>query len=319
MNSDNLDSKSSKAAPPTDLLQETIPHDEPAPAYEEPSFSSRSGPSSHTNDTRAHVPTIHSPFDFPTFETAPPIYSNSAPASGSGGGAPKPIAFPQVKPDGKSPFLPAYSPVLLSYGITDATWKSFLDTISAFLTAKVSDRAVSHASDIAQHMGKAPTQFGKSVVSHAKAIGNDIATNAKRGNVMGVVASTIGGAISLPMATAFGAVGTVLALPGSAIGAITKKPRTPLERAATYAAVANEKWFHERGLHAQLYDTNQVAQLIGMSGDQLLETVRATKEGDASRQLGVLQPHIEALEVQEGATLQLERPTLWLVIIPWGK
>lgn len=229
------------------------------------------------------------------------------------------MAFPQVQPDAASPFVPAYAPILLSYGITKETWCSFLNTMSAFLSAKVSDRAVSHAADMAKHMGEVPRSFGKGVASHAQSIGRDISSNVKRGNIIGAAMGVIGGAISLPVGTVMGAVGMVTSLPATAIGAIAKKPQTPYERAAAYAEVANKKWLRLRGLQALILDTTQLAQLVGVSDNVLLGLVRETKDSSsASGQLRALEAHIEALQVQEEVKVSLEARNLWLVVTRMG-
>ncbi|KAL7949052.1 hypothetical protein V8C42DRAFT_313107 [Trichoderma barbatum] len=324
---------------PAELPQEVIPFD-PVPAYQE----SRSGPSdlaslsaSHSlsasvsastpqppSGTSALAPTITSPFNFPTdgkgkdgsaIASAPPVYDKVG-SSGSSSASARTIVFPQVKPDPDSPFLVAYAPVLLSYGITEETWRSFMTTISAFLTATVSDRALSHATDVAAHLGQHPKNLGKNVAAHARSIGKNVSDNARRGNLLGAAMGVIGGTISLPITTALGIVGTTLSLPGQAIGAVTKKPRTPQERAATYAAVANEEWLHMRGLHAHLFDSAGLAHHLGMPLDTLLSLAWETKETDAGRQMRALEPHVAGLEVDEGMTLQLKTQTLWLVLMP---
>ncbi|UKZ57789.1 hypothetical protein TrVGV298_011650 [Trichoderma virens] len=323
---------------PAELPQEVIPFD-PAPAYEEP----RLGPSdpaslsvSHSLSasvsastlqppagTSALAPTITSPFNFPTdgkgkdgslTAQAPPIYQVGSSSSSSA--TARTIAFPQIKPDPDSPFLVAYAPVLLSYGITEETWRSFMTTISAFLTATISDRALSHATDVAAHIGQNPKNLGKNVAAHAKSIGRNVSDNAKRGNIIGAAMGLIGGTISLPVTTALGIVGTTLALPSQAIGAVTKRPRTPQERAATYAAVANEQWLHMRGLHAHLFDSAGLAHHLGMPLETLLSLAWETKESDAARQMRALEPHIAGLDVDEGMSLQLKTQTLWLVLMP---
>ncbi|KAL6855799.1 hypothetical protein J3F83DRAFT_753529 [Trichoderma novae-zelandiae] len=317
------------------MPQEVIPFD-PVPAYQEhrpePLDSASLGASrslsasasaSTPQPAAALVPTITSPFNFPTDgqgkgkgnhgSAAPPLYDM---AGGSSSASARPIAFPQAKPDPDSPFLPAYAPVLLSYGITKETWRSFLATMSAFLTATVSDRALSHATDMAAHIGQAHKNLGKHVAAHAKSIGKNVSDNAKRGNLVGAAVGLIGGTISLPISTALGIVGTTLSLPGQAIGAVTKKPRTPQERAATYAAVANDEWLHVRGLHAHLFDSAGLAHHLGLPLDSMLSMAWETKESDAASQMRALEPHVAGLEMDEGTMLQLKTQTLWLVLMP---
>ncbi|UKZ94008.1 uncharacterized protein TrAFT101_008903 [Trichoderma asperellum] len=329
-----------------DLPQEVIPFEaSDPPAYQEshlePSASAStpapaSASASHSLSVSASastlqapaagsalVPTITSPFNFPKYskdgsaaDASPPVYDNIGASGSSSKAAPRPIAFPQVSPDPDAAFLPAYAPVLLSYGITEQTWRSFLATISAFLTAKVSDRALSHATDVAAHIGENPKNLGKNVIAQAKSIGKNVTRDAKRGNIIGAAMGLIGGSISLPISTAMGIVGTTLSLPGSAMSAVTRKPRTPQERAATYAAVANEEWLHMRGLHAHLFDSAGLAHLLGQPLDSLLSMAWETKAIEATRQMRALEPLIAGLEIEEGAPLQLKTQTLWLVLIP---
>lgn len=279
------------------------PPADPAPAYEE------SAP------TTGLVPTVSDPFNFPSNDELPPY---EAPESSGSAAAQKqrPIAIPQVVPDPASVFVSAYPPVLLSHGVTEGTWRSFLDAMSGFLTAKVSDRAVSHAGDVAKHISEGPKSFGKGVMSHAKSVGKDISDNAKRGNIIGAAFGVIGGLISIPVATGLGAAGAAMQLPGSAVGAIAKKPQTPLERATAYAMVANKKWLHARGLQAQLVDTSGLANFMGMPANTLLELARGAKRDDADGQLKALEVHIEALQVRKDATLVLAPNSLWLVLVP---
>lgn len=326
-----------------DLPQEVIPFEaSDPPAYQEshsePSASAStpaSAPVSHSLSVSASastlqvptagsglVPTITSPFNFPKYskddsaaDASPPVYDNIG-ASSSSKAAPRPIAFPQVSPDPDSAFLPAYAPVLLSYGITEQTWRSFLATISAFLTAKISDRALSHATDVAAHIGEKHKNLGKNVIARAKSIGKNVARDAKQGNIIGAAVGLIGGSISLPITTAVGFVGTTLALPGSAMNAVSKKPKTPYERAATYAAVANEEWLHMRGLHALLFDSAGLAHHLGLSLDGLLSKAREVKGIEATGQMSALEPLIAGLEIDEGTVLELKTQTLWLVLIP---
>lgn len=227
----------------------------------------------------------------------------------------KPIAIPQVVPDASSPFLAAYPPCLLARGITEQSWMSFLDTVSAFLTAKVGDRAVRHAGDMAKHFAADTTNLGKDIASHGKHLGKDIARHAKRGNIFGLATTLITGAIALPVITAVGVVGTATRLPGAAVGAVTKKPKTPAERVNAYNVVANEKWFHQRGLHVQLVDTPGLSHVVELPVEQLLAIARSGKEGSATGMLQALDMHIEKLQVLGDATLGLSERSLWLAIV----
>jgi hypothetical protein len=274
----------------------------PAPAYAEEDQSRAPG----------LLPTVSQPFNFPSNADAElPAYSASSSSS-----AVRPIAIPQVRPGKTSPFIPCYAPVLLQHGITDTSWRAFLDTISAFLTAKVSDRAVSHAADMARHMGDGPKRLGQNFVDHAKSVGKDISSNAKRGNIFGAALGTIGGAVTISLNGALNAVAAVTSTPAYIIGAIAKKPQTPYERALAYAAVANEKWLQARGLQAQIMDTNQLAQLVQSSTTSILDATQGSENALASGQLNSLQPYIEELAVQDKGRLEIAIDTLWLVLIP---
>lgn len=269
------------------------------------------------------LPTVDSPFNFPTDEL-PPAYepvtataSSSSSSAAAASGLLKPIAIPQTVPDATAPFLSAYPPSLLSRGVTEESWKAFMDTISAFLTAKVGDRAISHAGDMAKHFSEDTRNLGKGVASHTKHLGRDISRHAKKGNIIGVAATAISGVISLPIMVALGAAGTAVKLPGAAVGAIVKRPRTPAERVNAYAAVANEKWLHSRGLHAQLVKTEGLAHVLGMPTSQLLGVARGGKEGSAVGQLKALEMHIEPLKLAQDETLGLSETSLWLAVVPY--
>ncbi len=262
------------------------------------------------------VPTVDAPFNFPT-DDRPPAYepvTATASSSSSAGQLLKPIAIPQTVPDATAPFLTAYPPSLLSRGVTEDSWKSFMDTISAFLTAKVGDRAISHAGDMAKHFSEDTRSLGKGVVSQTKHLGRDLSRHAKKGNLIGVATTAISGVIAIPIYFALGAADTAVKLPGAAVGAIVKKPRTPVERVNAYAAVANEKWLHGRGLHAQLVDTHGLAQVLGLPASQFLAVARGGKEGSAVGMLKALEMHIEPLKLAQDETLGLSEKSLWLVV-----
>jgi hypothetical protein len=245
-------------------------------------------------------PTVSSPFNFPSSDLPP--YSPAAPNQ-------NPIAIPQRWPDPAAPFLPAYSPALLKYGITPQNWSSFLDTMSAFLTARVSKRAISHAGDIATELGRVPQRFGKDVAAHAKQTGRHIATSAKHFNPIGVVGGVVGGAISLTVGTTVRAIGSILHLPGTAIVAAAN-PQTPRGRAEMYATAANRDWFHPRGLHAQLFSTAELTGLIGVSVDEFLRAA-GSQPGNAAGKIRALQRWIGDLEIQEsGSSVELSTPEM---------
>ena len=163
-------------------------------------------------------PTADSPFDFPSYE--PPPAFTTVSSSGSSSGPPplqRPIAIPQIAPNKTEPFLDAYAQPLLQYGVTPESWRSFLSTMSAFLAAKVSEQAISHAADIGRHVTDVPKRFGKDVVAHAKGIGHDIRDSAKDGNYVGAAVGVVRGAIGIPVGTALRAVGATVSLPFTAI------------------------------------------------------------------------------------------------------
>lgn len=298
---------SEKGPAPTGSSAPPPHHDDPAPAYDE-------------SDT-AGIPSITAPFHFPAESELPPYSaaaeaSSSAPGGSSSSPHMKPIAIPQAQPDPTAAFVTAYAPTLLNYGITEETWRPFLETVSAFLTAKVSDKAVSHAADVARSIGDAPKSFGKHVGSHVKSVGKNIATQAKKGNIIGAAFGVVGGAISIPVSTTLTAVGTVLSMPGHTVGALTKKPQTPYQRAVAYVSVANKKWLEVRGLRALVMPTAELAQYLDVSSATFLESTHEDTGFDAANQLRSLEAYISALVVEEKAKLDLGVETLWLVLVP---
>lgn len=273
------------------------------PAYE-PSSGGSSVPS---------VPTVSEPFNFPT--SAPiPARSPDQPrlAANSKVGL---IVIPQRSPDPKSPFIAAYPPSLLAYGITDRTWVSFLDTMSAFLAAKVSDRALSHAATMARRFGEKPMDVGKRIQSHGKSIGQAIVDHGRRGHIISAGLDVVRGIVSLPLMAASGIVHTGLSLPGTTVSAVLEKPQTPLQRAAAYALTANEKWLRPRGLEVGLAETDKVAELTGMSTYELLERAAQVSTHDAQAVMKALEGRLATLQVHAGETLELGRQNIWLVLV----
>lgn len=297
--------KESQAAP-QDPVEDVAAGDDGPPEYEAASpgpSSSRPRAASDHNEG----PTLNDPFNFPSTAPLPP-YSEAARII-------KPVAIPQSRPDPAAPFINAYAPTLTSRGITPETWHSFVKTMSAFLTAKVSDKAIAHAGDIARHLGSGPKSFGKGVARNAKSVSQHIKDNAKRGNVLGTAFGVVGGAISLTVGTALSAVGTIVSLPASAVGAVARKPQTPLERAAAYAAVANKNWLNSRGLYAQILDTQQLCRVAGVSDPrQLIEAADEGKDDDTVSQLQRLSQYLAESKCEDTGKLQLGMSTLWLVV-----
>ncbi|KAF4993253.1 hypothetical protein FGRMN_6617 [Fusarium graminum] len=276
------------------LATQSQPQQPPAPAYQEEAGSEK-------------LPTAENPFNFPA---SLPTYSEASTSKQA------PIAIPQESPSPTAPFLKAYAPALLSHGITKEAWSSFLDTISAFTTAKVGERAINHAGDVAKTVGEQPVTYVKNVGNHAKQVGKNIAANAKRGNIVGAAFGVVGGAISIPLGAVFGAVGTVVGLPGRTIAAAVRKPKTPAERAVAYVAVANRDWFNKRGLHASLVNTEQLSEVVGVSVKAVLE---ASAEGDKSAgplgPMSALNEHIAHLEVNGPGVVDIGIETWWLVVV----
>ncbi|KAH9906305.1 hypothetical protein F4778DRAFT_801568 [Xylariomycetidae sp. FL2044] len=331
-------------------------HDEPLPGYEEPNTAgpSSAGPGPSTpapsgSGRHPQGPTIDSPFDFPTDIPLPPYsaavgsssssvsrplspsHSTTTPSSSSrppprrspSHHSQKPIAIPQTTPDPTSPFLPSYPPALLAYGIPPGSFAAFLTTLSAFLGARVSERAVSHAADLARSVGDVPRDFGRQVASRARAVGQHVGAEAKRGNVVGAAAGVIAGAVTLPVGAVLGAVGAAVRMPIVAAGAATRKPHNPRERAETYCLAANRRWFAPRGLRAELRDTRELGRLVGASEQRLVEVVDGAVEALARKgervgngeRVGMLGEWIAELEVEESAAdLVLGTGSLWLVM-----
>ena len=270
-------------------------------------------------------PTVDSPFDFPSYEPPPAFVATTSSVSASisastsaGPQLPRPIAIPQITPDKTGPFLDAYAQPLLQYGITPESWRAFLSTMSAFLAAKVSEQAVSHAADVGKHVTNVPKRFGKDTVVHAKHVGHTIRDSAKSGDYVGAAMGVVQGVISLPIATAMRAVGATISLPMTAISASMQKPQTPRERTVAYAAAANKKWLGMRGLQAQLVDTAELARTVGLSMTRLLDLARTGRDRSATGQIEALKDYTCELETFEGSTLDLGANTLWLMISKEG-
>lgn len=294
---------------------------EPLPPYEAiPGPSAALAPAAGPSPFGAaphQGPSIESPFDFPTNPLPP---RTEPPASYSYYNH-HPIAIPQVSPDATAPFLAAYAPSLLSSTISLESWTAFLNTMSAFLTAKVGDRAISHAADLARHVGRRPVQLGRNITQHAKSLGRSIGDNARQGNLIGAALGVMGGALSLPVHLAVGTAGALVALPGSAVLAAARRPKTPRECADVYAAAANERWMSARGFHVAILDSRELAHLVGLPGGaaELLAPAYASGAATAACQLRALEPWIEPLEVSDPeGSLRLEEATLWLVMTNGG-
>ncbi|KAI2603957.1 uncharacterized protein GGS25DRAFT_534497 [Hypoxylon fragiforme] len=307
------------------VSKEKEAQDEALPAYEE--LAGPSSSSSHAVSPAAG-PTVASPFNFPSDSNLPSYETTQAEQQQQQQqqqllqrreSQPRVIAIPQITPHETSPLLNAYSPTLLQYGVPEDSWLAFLRTLSGFLAATVSQKAVSHAADMAQHVGGVPKRFGKETLAHAKDVGHAIRGSARRGNFLAAAAHTLTATVTLPVGTALRAVGAAVSLPFAALGAAARDPKTPRERAVAYAAAANVKWFHRRGLEAHLVDTTELCQVLGLSVDVLLSAAEAAKGLGAAGQLAALGGHIAELEVKArgpAATtaLELGAATYWLVV-----
>lgn len=281
---------------------------EAPPSYQDAGPATSSLPPAASSQ-QLEGPTPNDPFNFPP-DTDLPSYSEAKPLN-------KPIAIPQATPGPSSPFLPAYAPTLLAHGVTPETWHSFVTTLSAFLTAKVSDKALAHASDMARHLGSPPVSFGKRVARNARAVGDHVRSRAQRGNYVGAAVGIVGGALSLTVGTVFGAAGTVMAMPGTAVGAVVRRPLSSRQRAEAYVAVANQDWLRGRGLEAVILDTPQLCRAVGLADPrQLLEEAGSGKGegGGAAVQLRQLEQYLCEVQTADGEQSQLGANTLWLVV-----
>jgi hypothetical protein len=266
-------------------VENSIEHDPQLPTYQESNPEPFLLPGTSIG---GQGPTISSPFNFPKSDL-PPGYTPTALSR-------RPIAIPQVYIDQTAPFLDAYPPSLLAYGVPASTWYSFVDTISAFLTAKVGKRAVSHAGDVAASVGKVPVNFGKDTVKHAKSVAQNIGHNAKSGNIGGIIGGVIGGTVGLTVGTAGRLVGSVLSLPGTAISA-SQSPKSPRDRVLAYGTTANKEWLQPRGLQVSFLSTIELSELLGVPVGQILDTVNS-QTGTPAEQLGALKEVIDHLEIK---------------------
>ncbi|KAI0428403.1 hypothetical protein F5Y09DRAFT_288165 [Xylaria sp. FL1042] len=173
------------------------------------------------------------------------------------------LAIPQVAAKPTSPFPPAYNrAILLRRGITQEAFTSFLSTLSAFLTANVSERALTHALDVGRSLNVVPKWFSKETLAYAKEVGRRAEQRARSGNLIGAGVTAIAGAVAIPTVTALRVVGAAVSLPAAVGGGLAKKPLSPRERADAYVAVAQRDWFGERGLTAALCSTAELLVLL---------------------------------------------------------
>ncbi|CAJ2504995.1 Uu.00g123890.m01.CDS01 [Anthostomella pinea] len=249
-------------------------------------------------------PTTNSPFTLPIsawgLQSNLPVHSIKHPA-----------AIPQIRPEATAPFLAATAPSLQAHGIQSDVWLSFLSTMSACVTtAKVSN----HKANMAKDLGKGAFKF-------ARAASGRIRDAGKRGDLARAGWAVVGAAVSIPVVTSLNLVGAGVALPFVALGAIGRKPQTPLERAAAYAAAANEEWLHPLGLHAQLQHSAQLCGALGLLA-AALDDLTTEAQGPEERgrivraQLEVLGEYTSRIVVVDETTplLELGTDTLWLVV-----
>jgi hypothetical protein len=226
------------------------------------------------------------------------------------------IAIPQIKPLSTSPFQTGYPSSLSNHGISKATWASFLDTISAFLEATVSQQAINHAMDIATQVGKRPKKLAGNFASRTASIGQEIGNSAKAGNVFGVATGLIKGTVSIPLNLVMSTTTAVLGLPITTAIAASKKPPTPRQRATAYLAVANEQWLVPRGLFAGIMDTNELGNLLGVAVSSLPVVEEEDEDGVKTEetQYSALTERVEELETWGKSSTQIGAESLWLVV-----
>ncbi|GAW25219.1 putative subunit of the RNA polymerase ii mediator complex protein [Rosellinia necatrix] len=261
---------------------------------------------------------------------------SNTPASSSRG--PVLLAIPQTSAQPTSPFLAAYSaPVLLGRGIARATFLSFLATLSAFLGATVSARALAHAGDVGRGLNEVPRRFSRDTVAHVRGVGRQVGASARKGDFLGAGVGALAGAVAVPLSAALRIVdATIHQLPAAAAAGLARRPLAPRDRAAAYAAVAQRDWLAARRLAARLCTTAELVSLLppGGSGsgsggvDRLVNLVRGTWESGPEGQLRALHDEfgLAPLEIAEGQQpggggggggqrpLDIGPDTLWLVL-----
>ncbi|KAI0974511.1 hypothetical protein F4678DRAFT_379377 [Xylaria arbuscula] len=357
------------AAPPP-------PYDETSQA----SFEAASAATDSKQDAARARPTVDSPFNFPPPAPRPeysdlpevvspatqysdlpeavhpgPDYSNlPEPVFPSGGGSstsypsssssstPSFLAIPQVAAKATAPFPAAYNrPFLLRRGVTQDAFTSFLATLSAFLTASVSERALTHAQDVGRSLNDVPKRLTQDTFAYAKTVGRRAEARARKGNFIGAGVAALAGAVTIPVVGAVHVAGAALRLPAAVGGGLAKKPLSPRERADAYLAVAQKDWFGQRGLTVSLCTTVELLRRIdpyaaaaagsssglalGLDNEneaavrKLVDLAHRTWEGGPAGQLQALQSEF-GLAPLEIATddkvkfLDIGAGTLWLFL-----
>jgi hypothetical protein len=260
-------------------------------------------------------PTIDAPFEFVEVEAPGFVISE---CSDDEPEQPRPIGIPQTEPQATSLFVDGYPQSLRKYGIGEETWASFVDTVSAFLEASVSENAVKHAVDMATRIGKRPAKLASNVFTRTRSIGQEIGQSAKQGHLFGVATGIIKGAVSIPLNLTMSTATAVLGLPISTAIALTRRPPTARERAAAYLAVANEQWLVPQKLFATIADTEELGQWLGVPISSLPIVEETDDNGIRTEEIqySILQSHVETLESKKRTLRDIGIGTLWLVVAP---
>jgi hypothetical protein len=228
------------------------------------------------------------------------------------------MAIPQLQPKETSPFLAAYPVCLLTFGIPEESWLSFVDTLSAFLNAAVGTQAVQHAVDLATTLGLAHRDWALTQKDAAM----DLGRKAQRGDLFGV----IGGTVGLTLGTAGHLVDSVLKFPGR----LVKRPQSPRDRADAYVAAANKDWLNARGLHARIVDTEVLAEVADATLDDFVKSSKKAKS--VGEQFSGLSAWIAEMELGDfkdvrakgekaklpmvaAPALEITKKTLWLTML----
>ncbi|KAI2635538.1 hypothetical protein GGS21DRAFT_87459 [Xylaria nigripes] len=262
-------------------------------------------PGNEPQDATRAPPTVDSPFSFPSVNTAssstapgpgethyfelPGDISSPGSSSRTPTSIPSILAIPQVTSQPTSPFLLAYNTsFLLPRGIPNEAFTSFLTTLSAFLSANISDRALAHAAEVGRSLNSIPKKFSRDTVAHVKGVGRSIGESAKRGKIISAGLSALAGTVSIPVSAAFRVVDATLhQLPATLSDGLSKKPLSPRERAEAYVAVAQKDWFLVRGLSATLCDTAELVQLLKSSRHRGSGAVNSSSRSNSANEATV--------------------------------
>ncbi|KEY70160.1 hypothetical protein S7711_03386 [Stachybotrys chartarum IBT 7711] len=268
-----------------------------------------------TSSRKSKRPTIDSPFDFGPVRSS--SFSVEEVSDDDEPAKPLPIAIPQTQPLATAAFVKGFPRSLRNYDIRRSAWLSFVDTVSGFLDASVSQQAINHAMDVATHISKRPQKLATNVATRTAAIGQEIGSSAKQGNLFGVAAGVIKGTVSIPLNVVMSTTTAVLGLPISTAVAVSKKPPTPRERATSYLAVANQEWLMPRRLYAGIVDTKELGDLLEVPVSTLPVVEEAGDddgEKTEEKQFSILQGHVQELKIKDGPPAQIGDETLWLVV-----